>query len=231
MKLIGLLGGTSWQSTVPYYQHMNRLVAQRRGGFHSARILLHSVDFAEVEGRMREGQWNELGQFLGDAAVALERAGAELILLCANSTHRVAEDVEARLRVPLLHIVDVTARVILATPARKIGQLGTRFAMQEPFYRERFERHGLTPVLPQAADQVEVHRMIFEELVQGRVLESSRAVLRAVADRLIGQGAEGIVLGCTEFGALIAPGDLEVPVFDTTVLHAEEAVRLALETR
>lgn len=230
MKLVGLVGGTSWQSTVPYYQHMNRLVAQRLGGFHSARILLHSVDFAEVEGRMREGRWSELGRFLGDAAVALERGGAELILLCANSTHRVAEEVEARLRVPLLHIVDVTARAILATPARRIGLLATRFAMREPFYREGFERHGLTPLLPQPPEQEEVHRMIFEELVHGRVVESSRATLRAVSERLIGRGAEGIVLGCTELGILIAPGDLQVPIFDTTQLHAEAAVRLALET-
>src|SRR5262249_56566858 len=230
MKLVGLLGGTSWQSTVPYYQHMNRLVAERRGGFHSARILLHSVDFAEVEVRLREGRWAELGSFLGDAAVALERGGAELILLCANSTHRVAEDVEARIRVPLLHVVDVTARAILATPARTIGLLGTRFVMQEPFYRERFERHGLRPLLPEAADRDEVHRMIFAELVHGQVVDASRQALRAVCRSLIRRGAEGIVLGCTELGAVLTPGDLEVPIFDTTVLHATEAVRLAMET-
>lgn len=230
MKLIGLVGGTSPQSTVPYYQHMNRLAAEHRGGFHSARILLHSVDFAEVEEQMRQGRWSDLARLLGDAAVSLERGGAEVVLLGANTTHRVADEVESRLRVPLLHIVDVAAKAILSGRARRIGLLGTRFSMQEPFYRERFERHGVTPILPEAADRDEVHRMIYEELVLGRVVESSLVQLRAIARRLIQRGAEGIVLGCTELGPLIGPGDLEIPVFDTTVLHAEAAVRFAMET-
>jgi aspartate racemase len=228
--MLGLLGGMSWQSTVPYYQLANRLVARRRGGFHSARLLLHSVDFAEIEVRMREGRWSELGTILGDAAVTLERGGAELILLCTNTLHRVADDIEARLQVPFLHILDVTARAILATPVRRVGLLATRFAMEEPFYRERLQRHGLQTLLPAPADREQVHRIIFEELVLGRVVESSRQTLRAVSRTLIRQGAEGIVLGCTELQMLLSPGDLEVPIFDTTTLHAEEAVRLALET-
>jgi len=230
MKMIGVIGGMSWQSTVPYYQLINRGVAERLGGFHSARLLLHNVDFSEIEVRMREGRWNELARILGDAAVGLERGGAELILMATNTLHRVADEVEARLRVPFLHILDVAAQGILATPARRIGILGTRFSMVEPFYRERLERHGLRTLSPPAEDRDRVHQIIFEELVHGRVVDASRQALRDAARRLISQGAEGIVLGCTELGMLMAPGDLEVPIFDTTVLHAQEAVRLALET-
>jgi len=230
MKMIGVIGGMSWQSTVPYYQLINRGVAERLGGFHSARLLLHNVDFSEIEVRMREGRWNELARILGDAAVGLERGGAELILMATNTLHRVADEVEARLRVPFLHILDVAARGILATPARRIGILATRFSMVEPFYRERLERHGLRTLSPPAEDRDRVHQIIFEELVHGRVVDASRQALRDAARRLISQGAEGIVLGCTELGMLMAPGDLEVPIFDTTVLHAQEAVRLALET-
>ena len=230
MKMIGVIGGMSWQSTVPYYQLINRGVAERLGGFHSARLLLHNVDFSEIEVRLRESRWNELARILGDAAVGLERGGAELILMATNTLHRVADEVEARLRVPFLHILDVAARGILATPARRIGILATRFSMVEPFYRERLERHGLRTLSPPPADRDRVHQIIFEELVHGRVMESSRQAFRDAARRLIGQGAEGIVLGCTELGMLMAPGDLEVPIFDTTVLHAQEAVRLALET-
>jgi len=230
MKMIGVIGGMSWQSTVPYYQLINRGVAERLGGFHSARLLLHNVDFSEIEVRMREGRWNELARILGDAAVGLERGGAELILMATNTLHRVADEVEARLRVPFLHILDVAAQGILATPARGIGILATRFSMVEPFYRERLERHGLRTLSPPAEDRDRVHQIIFEELVHGRVMESSRQAFRDAARRLIGQGAEGIVLGCTELGMLMAPGDLEVPIFDTTILHAQEAVRLALET-
>ena len=230
MKTLGVIGGMSWQSTVPYYQLINRGVAERLGGFHSARLLLHNVDFSEIEVRMREGRWNELARILGDAAVGLERGGAELILMATNTLHRVADEVEARLRVPFLHILDVAARGILATPARRIGILATRFSMVEPFYRERLERHGLRTLSPPAEDRDRVHQIIFEELVHGRVVDASRQALRDAARRLISQGAEGIVLGCTELGMLMAPGDLEVPIFDTTVLHAQEAVRLALET-
>ena len=229
MKMLGLVGGMSWQSTVPYYQLINRRVAERQGGFHSARLLLHSVDFSEIEVRMRESRWDELARILGDVAVGLERGGAELILLCTNTLHRVADEVEARLRAPLLHILDVTARAILATPVHRVGILATRFSMAEPFYRQRLERHGLQTLLPAADDRERVNRIIFEELVHGRVVDASRQALRDASRRLIGQGAEGIVLGCTELGMLLAPGDLEVPIFDTTVLHAEEAVRRALE--
>ena len=230
MKTLGLIGGMSWQSTVPYYQLINRGVAERLGGFHSVRLLLHNVDFSEIEVRLRESRWNELARILGDAAVGLERGGAELILMATNTLHRVADEVEARLRVPFLHILDVAARGILATPARRIGILATRFSMVEPFYRERLERHGLRTLSPPAEDRDRVHQIIFEELVHGRVVDASRQALRDAARRLISQGAEGIVLGCTELGMLMAPGDLEVPIFDTTVLHAQEAVRLALET-
>jgi aspartate racemase len=229
MKMLGLVGGMSWQSTVPYYQLINRRVAERQGGFHSARLLLHSVDFSEIEVRMRESRWDELARILGDVAVGLERGGAELILLCTNTLHRVADEVEARLRVPFLHILDVTARAILATPVRRAGILATRFSMAEPFYRQRLERHGLQTVLPAADDRERVNRIIFEELVHGRVVDASRQALRDASARLIAEGAEGIVLGCTELGMLLAPGDLEVLTFDTTLLHAEEAVRRALE--
>ena len=230
MKTLGVIGGMSWQSTVPYYQLINRGVAERLGGFHSARLLLHNVDFSEIEVRLRESRWNELARILGDAAVGLERGGAELILMATNTLHRVADEVEARLRVPFLHILDVAAQGILATPARRIGILATRFSMVEPFYRERLERHGLRTLSPPAEDRDRVHQIIFEELVHGRVVDASRQALRDAAGRLIGQGAQGIVLGCTELGMLLAPGDLEVPIFDTTILHAQEAVRLALET-
>jgi aspartate racemase len=224
-----MIGGMSWQSTVPYYQVVNRLVAERLGGFHSAKLLLYSVDFAEVESMMREARWDEAGNFLGDAAARLEQGGAELLILCVNTLHRVAPQVEARIRIPFLHIVDAAATEIHRARVSQVGLLATRFTMEESFYRERLASHGIETLIPEAEDRGILHRIIFEELVHGTAVPASEKELRRISEQLIRRGAQGIVLGCTELAVLLGSGDLSVPVFDTTEIHAREAVRRALE--
>jgi amino-acid racemase len=229
VKTLGLLGGMSWQSTVPYYRLINQRVAERLGGFHSARLLLFSVDFADIERLMHAEQWQEAGELLAGAAVRLEEAGAGLVLLCTNTLHRVAPDIEARLHVPFLHIVDVTAEAISARGAQRVGLLATRFTMAEPFYRERLERRAIEVLVPDAPEREQLHRIIFEELVHGRVTETSRRSVRAMALRLADRGAAGIILGCTELPVVLSEGDVPVPLFDTIALHARAAADRALE--
>ncbi len=230
MRTIGLLGGMSWESTVPYYQVLNREVGRRLGGLHSARVLLLSVDFHEIEVLQHQGRWDELGDMLARDAITLEGAGAEFLVLCTNTMHLVAPAIEAAVSIPLLHIADATAERIKATGMRRVGLLGTRFTMEEPFYRGRLEeRHGLEVVVPSAGDRAVVHRVIYEELVLGKILHASRAEYRRIVDGLIRQGAEGVILGCTEIGLLLKPGDAPVPLFDTALIHAEAAAAFALE--
>ncbi|MDP1653753.1 MAG: aspartate/glutamate racemase family protein [Rhodocyclaceae bacterium] len=227
---IGLIGGMSWESTVPYYRHINELVKQRLGGLHSARSVLYSVDFHDIERLQHADRWDEAGALLAGAARSLEAAGADFLVLCTNTMHKVAADIEAAVAIPLLHIADPTAAAIKQAGIRSVGLLGTRFTMEQDFYRGRLEtRHGLQVVIPDAADRETVHRVIYDELCLGIVREESRAAYRAIIGRLVAQGAEGIILGCTEIGLLVGPADSPVPVFDTTRLHAESAVNLALD--
>ena len=228
-RIIGLIGGLSWKSTADYYRLINEGVRGRLGGLHSARCLVWSFDFAEIESLQREGRWPEATALMIEAAQRLERGGADLMLICANTMHRMASEVQAAIRAPLLHIADPTAERILAAGLSRVGLIGTAYTMEQDFYRGRLaERYGLQVLIPSEDDRAEIHRVIFDELVQGRVEAASRAALQAVIGRLVDRGAQAVILGCTEFGLLLGPQACVVPLFDTTVLHAEAAVTLAL---
>ena len=230
MKTIGLLGGMSWESTVSYYQTINRVVGERIGGLHSAKILLHSVDFHDVERLQHAGRWEEAGELLSSAARNLESASAELLILCTNTMHRVAPQIEASVSIPFLHIADATAERISSAGLTRVGLLGTRFTMEQDFYRGRLEeRHGLEVVVPSERDRESVNSIIYEELCRGQVLESSRSEYRRIMSDLVAAGCEGIVLGCTEIGLLVQPSDAPVPLFDTAEIHAEKAAAYALD--
>jgi aspartate racemase len=229
VKTIGLIGGMSWESTVPYYREVNELVRLRLGGLHSARVVLFSVDFHDVELLQRSGAWDEAGEALAKAARSVEAAGADFLVLCTNTMHKVAPAIEAAVSIPLLHIADATAEAVKSEGVRTVGLLGTRFTMEEEFYRGRLEsRHGLEVLVPERDDRDLVHRVIYEELCLGVVSEESRAGYREVIRRLAARGAGGVVLGCTEIAMLVSQSDSPVPVFDTTRLHAAAAVDLAL---
>ncbi|HYQ65455.1 aspartate/glutamate racemase family protein [Actinophytocola sp.] len=225
MKVIGLLGGMSWESSVQYYRHVNERVRERLGGFHSAHCVLYSVDFAEIEELQASGRWDAAGKRLDEAAGALKRAGADFLVLCTNTMHKVADRITG---LPLLHLGDATAGAVLAAGVRKVGLLGTAFTMEQDFYVDRLASHGLDVLVPPEEDRAEVHRVIYEELVLGVVREESRAAYRAVIRRLVERGAEGVILGCTEIELLVGAGDSPVPVFPTTRLHAELAADHAL---
>ncbi len=228
MRMIGLIGGMSWQSSAEYYRLLNELVRDRLGGLHSARCLLYSVDFAEIERLQVAGAWDEAGEVLAAAARSLEAAGAEVLVLCTNTMHKVAGAVEQATPIPLLHLADVTADAVRARGLARVGLLGTAFTMEQPFYRDRLTAHGLTVDVPEEADRRLVHRIIYEELCLGVVDDGSRRLLREVVAHLVSGGSEGVVLGCTELELILGPSDAEVPVFPTTRLHAEAAVALAL---
>ncbi|QWC85880.1 aspartate/glutamate racemase family protein [Nocardioidaceae bacterium] len=229
MRTIGLLGGMSWESSALYYRLINEAVRERRGGLHSARIVLDSVDFADVERLQREDRWDEAGDLLAGRARALVAAGAEVLVLCTNTMHRVAESIEAAVEVPFVHLADVTARAVSDDGLSTVGLLGTAFTMEQPFYRDRLAAHGLTVLVPDEVDRGEVHRVIYDELVRGEVREQSRDTYVAVVERLVARGAQGVVLGCTEIELLLGPDDVDVPTYATTRLHAEAAVRWALD--
>lgn len=227
-RRIGLLGGMSWQSSALYYSALNEGVAERLGGVHSVDLVMVSVDFAEVERLQAAGDWQRAGEVLAREAQALEAAGAEAIVLCTNTMHLVAPAIEAAVSIPLLHLGDVTARAVIAAGFDRVGMLGTRFTMQQPFMRDRIASHGLTVLVPDDDDQAVVHRVIYDELVLGVVSETSRAAYLAVIERLVARGAQGIVLGCTEIELLVEQRHVEVPLFPTTRLHAEAAVEWML---
>lgn len=229
MKTIGLIGGMSWESTVPYYREINELVRLRLGGLHSARVALYSVDFADIEPLQRKDRWDEAGETLARAGRAVEAAGADFIVLCTNTMHKVAPAIEAAVSIPLLHIADPTAEAVKRAGIRTIGLLGTRFTMEQDFYRDRLERgHGLEVLVPEAQGREVVHRVIYEELCRGVVTEESRARYREEIAGLVRKGAGGVILGCTEIAMLVSPSDSSVPVFDTTRPHAAAAVDRAL---
>jgi aspartate racemase len=228
MKTIGLIGGMSWESTQHYYRLINEGVSRRLGGLHSARLLLHSVDFGPIAEMQVAGRWGEAADVLAAAAVSLERAGADFLLICANTMHRVAPQVAGAVSIPLLHILDPTAAALTAARLQRVGLLGTAFTMEEPAYRQRLERAGLTVLTPAPEDRALVHRVIYEELCRGSVVDGSRAAFQRIVAALVAAGAEGVILGCTELGMLLAERDLAVPSFDTTTLHAAAAVEMAL---
>lgn len=229
MKRIGVLGGMSWESSAGYYRLINQGVARRLGGYHSADMVMVSVDFEPIERMQREDRWNDAAQLLGDAADSCERAGAEILLLATNTMHLVFDELERRTSAPWIHIADPTGRAARAAGARVVGLLGTSFTMEQAFYRERLEkRYGLRVVVPETHDRELVHGVIFDELVKGIVRDESRAAYSRVAGHLVDMGAEAVILGCTEIGMLLGDEDVPVPALDTTVLHAEAAVERAL---
>jgi len=229
MKVIGLIGGMSWNSTLEYYRIINELFTRRLGGLHSARLVLYSLDFDEIQRAQHEGRWDDVTRVLVDAGNAVKRAGADFLVICTNTMHKVADDVEEKLGLPLLHIVDVTGDAIKERGLHRIGLLGTRFVMTEPFYQERLrDRFAIELLVPGEDDIDTIHQIIYNELCEGKIKASSRRVCTDIMSRLVNEGAEGIVLACTELPLLIQPGDIHAPIFDTTRLHAEAAVNLAL---
>jgi aspartate racemase len=229
MRRIGLIGGMSWESTAIYYRLLNQLVREELGGLHSAECVLYSVDFAEIQAMQASGSWDVAAERLSSAARVLEGAGVDMVLICTNTMHKVADVVEASVSVPLLHLADTTADAVRTAGVRTVGLLGTAFTMEQDFYRDRLAAHGLEVLVPEAEDRALVHRVIFDELCLGVVQDASRDAFRAVIDRLTERGAQGVILGCTEIELLVGQDDSPVPVFPTTRLHAEAAVRLALE--
>ncbi|MGW2253155.1 aspartate/glutamate racemase family protein [Kitasatospora sp. NPDC001660] len=228
MKTLGLIGGMSWESTAEYYRLLNELARERLGGLHSAQLVLYSLDFAAVERLQAEGRWTEAGEILADAARSLEAAGADLLLICTNTMHKVADQVAAAASVPLLHLADATAAAVRAAGLRRVGLLGTAFTMEQDFYRGRLAAGGLDVITPDPDGRALVHRVIYEELCVGVVREESRAEFRRVIAELATAGAEGIILGCTEIELLVRPTDSPLPVFPTARLHAEAAIEAAL---
>jgi len=231
-KTIGLIGGMSWESSAEYYRIINERVRDRLGGLHSARCLMWSFDFADVESLQHAGRWDDATALMIDAARRLERGGADFVVICTNTMHRMADAVQAAISLPLLHIADPTAARIRAAGLRRVGLLGTAFTMEQDFYKGRLaDRHGLDVLVPGDADRAEVHRVIYDELVQGRAEPAARQAYRAVIARLVDRGAEAIILGCTEIILLVRPEDSAAPLFDTTAIHAEAAVEWALSGR
>jgi len=228
MKTLGLIGGMSWESTLPYYRTINEQIKQQLGGLHSAKLVLFSVDFYEIEQLQAQGDWEKAGQVLGEAARSLNKAGAEIIVVCTNTMHKVAEAIERIGGLPLLHIADATAKPILDLNLSRIGLLGTRFTMEQAFYRGRLHKQGIEVLTPNEEDRAIVHRIIYEELCLGKILDTSRDEYRRIISSLEQQGAQGIILGCTEITLLVGPQDASVPVFDTTAIHAHAAAAYSL---
>jgi len=229
MKVIGLIGGMSWNSTLEYYRIINESVAQRLSGLHSARLVLYNLDFDEIKRAQHEGRWDDTASILIGAGNAVKRAGADFLVICTNTMHKVADDVEEKVGLPLLHIVDVAGDAVRERGLHRIGLLGTRFVVKESFYQERLrDRFAIEVLVPGENDMDTIHRIIYNELCEGKINASSRRVCADIISKLVNKGAEGIVLGCTELPLLIQPGDIHAPIFNTTRLHAEAAVNLAL---
>jgi len=229
MKTIGLIGGMSWESSLEYYRIVNQTTKAKLGGLHSAKCVLYSVDFAEIEILQHQGRWQESAHVLIEAAGSLEKCGADFIVLCTNTMHKVADDIQAHINIPFLHIADATAKQINRSGINKVGLLGTRFTMEEDFYKNRLtQKYGLEVIIPNANAREIVHRVIFDELVVGEIRQDSRKKYQDIIQHLIDGGAEGIILGCTEIGLLVRDGDCREPLFDTTRIHAVAAVEYAL---
>ncbi|EPN9528644.1 aspartate/glutamate racemase [Cronobacter malonaticus] len=229
MKTVGLLGGMSWESTIPYYRLINEGVRDRLGGLHSAQLLLHSVDFHDIEACQASGEWEKAGEMLAQAALGLERAGAQAIVLCTNTMHKVAHQIEARCALPFLHIADATGRAIEQAGLRKVALLGTRYTMEQDFYRARLEDgFGVTSLVPDAPARLRINQIIFDELCLGKITTESKRYYQQQIELLAEQGAQGVIFGCTEIGLLLGAQDCPLPVFDTAALHAADAVNFML---
>ncbi|MEN6460636.1 MAG: aspartate/glutamate racemase family protein [Syntrophomonas sp.] len=228
MKTIGLIGGMSWESSSEYYRIINEEVKRRLGGLHSAKCVLYSVDFEEIEKCQRNGEWEKTAQILTDAARSLEAAGADFIVICTNTMHKVANQIQAGIHIPLLHIADITAQQVLSNGIKTIGLLGTRYTMEQDFYKSRLAAQGIRVLIPKETDRVIVNAVIYNELCLGQIIDESRTRYKRIIEDLIEQGADGIILGCTEIGLLVKPEDSNVPLFDTTLIHAIGAVNYAL---
>ncbi len=224
-----MIGGMSWESSAEYYRLMNEEVKQQLGGLHSAKCILYSVDFQEIEHYQAGGEWAKAGQVLGEAAQSLENAGADFIVICTNTMHRVIDIIEEKITIPILHIANATANQIEKVSLQKVALLGTKYTMEQEFYRATVERFGIEVLVPFAEERTEVNRIIYEELCLGRIEPSSKEYYLQVIENLVQSGAQGIILGCTEIGLLIKQEDVNVPVFDTTVLHAQAAVNRAIQ--
>ena len=228
MKTIGLIGGMSWESTAEYYRIINEAVKERLGGFHSAKIVMYSVDFKEIRELQLEARWDEATNLMIDAARRVERGGADFVLICTNTMHKMAEEVEASISIPLLHIADVTAERIISSGLKKVGLLGTAFTMEQDFYKGRLiDKYGLEVVIPSQIKRQVVDNIIFNELCLGEIKDSSRGQIKTIMGNLVDDGAQGIILGCTELPSLIKQKDCSVPLFDTTAIHAKAAAEYA----
>ncbi|WP_017388050.1 aspartate/glutamate racemase family protein [Acinetobacter calcoaceticus] len=228
MKTIGLLGGMSWESTALYYQQINKMVHGKLGKLHSAKVIINSVDFEEIAALQAKGLWQEAGAYLAEQALNLEKAGAECILVCTNTMHKIAPQIEDAITVPFIHIADATAKEIVSQDIGKVALLGTAFTMEQDFYKARLQEHGIDVIIPNEADRKIVHRIIYEELCLGVINPDSRQKYETIVEALITEGAEGIILGCTEICMLIGEVQFSVPLFDTTAIHAKEAVSFSL---
>jgi aspartate racemase len=230
MKTIGLIGGMSWESSIEYYRIINEATRDKLGGLHSAKSIMYSVEFAEIEALQHAGRWDEASHILIAAAQSLEKAGADVVLICTNTMHKLYDDLQRKIGIPMLHIADATAEVIKEKGIAKVGLLGTRFTMEEDFYKGRLiEKYDLEVIVPPAEEMQEVHRIIYDELCAGVIEPSSKLIYAGIIDRLVAAGAQGIILGCTEIGLLVKQEDSAIPLFDTTEIHAKAAVQYALE--
>jgi aspartate racemase len=229
MKTLGLIGGMSWESTVPYYRLINEAVKARLGGLHSAKIVLYSVDFEEIAQLQHADDWEGAGLALAHAAQCLEAAGAQALVICTNTMHKVAPAIESAVKLPLLHVVDAVADEIRAASLHKVGLLGTRFTMEQPFYAELLQQHGLEVLTPDQQGRDLIHRVIYEELCLGKIVDDSRMAFRRIMANLVAQGAQAIILACTELSLLVGPHDAAVPMFDTTAIHARRAAEWMLK--
>ncbi|KXL51679.1 aspartate racemase [Anaerotignum neopropionicum] len=228
MKTIGLIGGMSWESTVTYYQVLNETIKNHLGGLHSAKCILYSVDFQEIEKYQASGHWEKSGKVLSEAALSLEKAGADFIILCTNTMHKIAPMIEEKISIPLLHIAEATGDELLLNHITKVGLLGTKYTMTQDFYKDKFLKKGIEVLIPTVEDMEIINSIIFQELCRGQIKENSKKEYLRIIHSLYTNGAQGIVLGCTEIGLLVHPKDTSVPLFDTTLIHAKKAAQASL---
>ncbi|WP_280771096.1 aspartate/glutamate racemase family protein [Salipaludibacillus daqingensis] len=229
MKTIGLIGGLSWESTATYYRLINEMVNEQKGDLHSAKCLIHSFDFQDIATLQQQGKWDEASEKMLTAAIKLERAGADFLVICSNTMHKVADEIEEHLEIPLLHIADATADLMKKKGLSNIGLIGTSFTMEHPFYIDRLEKQGFSVIIPEKEKRQKVHDVIFDELCKGKINESSKRAYIDIIYELQQAGAEGVILGCTEISLLIQQNDVDIPLFDTTKIHAKAAVSFALK--
>ncbi|MGE7893181.1 aspartate/glutamate racemase family protein [Bacillus cereus] len=229
MKTIGLIGGMSWESTSEYYRIINEEIKERLGGLHSAKCLINSVDFEEIERCQSSGDWDGAGEILGNAAYSLQKGGADFIIICTNTMHKVVEKIKEKIDIPVLHIADATAKEIKRKDIQKVGLLGTKYTMEQDFYKSRIEEHDIKVIVPSGTNREKVNEVIYTELCLGKIVVQSREYYKTVIEELVQEGAQGIILGCTEIGLLIKQENVSVPIFDTTHIHAIEAVKVALD--